>query len=68
MGGGRTQIRDALLSTTSAFPLTACFGLGEAALVDVLEVRWPTGRVERVAVTEVDRVILVEAAGDKVCE
>jgi hypothetical protein len=57
---GRTQIRDVLLSTSSACPLTACFGLGEATRVDALEVRWPTGRIERIEGLQADRVVMIE--------
>lgn len=48
----------------SASSLTAHFGLGSTDDVEVVEVRWPNGRLERFAVTGVDRIVtLVEGQG-----
>ena len=64
--GGRSQAR-AVLSQSSYYSvddLRAHFGLGSVATVDHVEVRWPSGRVERFAVPQVDRVVeLREATG-----
>jgi tetratricopeptide (TPR) repeat protein len=48
----------------SASSLTAHFGLGASNRVDVVEVRWPSGTVERFPVAGVDRILaLVEEEG-----
>jgi hypothetical protein len=64
--GGRTQAR-AVLSQSSYYSvndLRAHFGLGTATAVERVEVQWPSGRVERFAISQVDRVVEVrEAAG-----
>jgi len=44
----------------SAVPAEAHFGLGAAELVDVLEVRWPDGHVQRQERVPADGVITVE--------
>jgi hypothetical protein len=56
---GRTQAR-AVLSQSSYYSvddLRAHFGLGAATSVERVEVQWPGGRVERFAVSGVDRVV-----------
>jgi len=35
------------------------FGLGGAAAVECLEIRWPSGRVEGITISEVDRIVRV---------
>jgi hypothetical protein len=59
---GRTQVREYSSggSTMASSELLADFGLGEATVVDHLEVRWPDGFLQRVAVTAVDRTLTVE--------
>ena len=64
VSGGRTQAR-AVLSQSSYYSvddLRAHFGLGRVARVDYVEVRWPSGRAERFAVPQVDRVVEVREA------
>jgi hypothetical protein len=40
------------------------FGIGSAATVDVIEVHWPSGKVEQFAVSGVDRIVtLTEGSG-----
>jgi hypothetical protein len=39
--------------------MTAHFGLGRAGLVDLLEVKWPSGRVSRLEQVAVDSVVTV---------
>lgn len=59
--GGRAQRR--YLRTGSSYlsqsELTLTFGLGSATAVDSLEVRWPTGKVERYPVEAVDRELVL---------
>ena len=57
--GGRTQAR-AVLSQTSYYSvddLRPSFGLGDAAVADRIEVRWPSGRVDVVTALPADRVV-----------
>lgn len=64
--GGRTQLRLVLAgySYLSSNDPRAHFGLGGADRVDLLEVRWPSGRQERFSVEGVDRAItVVEGSG-----
>jgi hypothetical protein len=40
------------------------FGLGQATTVDALEVHWPSGKVEKFAIPNVDRIVtLTEGQG-----
>jgi hypothetical protein len=40
------------------------FGLGQATAVDVLEIHWPSGKVEKFTVPGVDRIVtLTEGTG-----
>ena len=57
--GGRSQAR-AVVSQSSYYSvddLRVHFGLGNVATVDHVEVRWPSGRLERFDVKQVDRVV-----------
>lgn len=47
-------------SYASSNDLRLHFGLGAAAKVDRVEVRWPSGAVERLTLPEVDRFYSVE--------
>jgi len=64
--GGATQTRvvGAGHGYASQFSLEQLFGLGDAPRVDAVEVRWPSGRVERFGPYEADqRLLLVEGEG-----
>lgn len=66
---GRTQVREvhAGSSYLSASSLIQHFGLGEADHVDALEIRWPSGRVDRLTDLDADRqLILVEGSDEPV--
>jgi len=59
--GGRTQYREIRRATSyaaSTLPV-AHFGLGDAAQVDRLEVRWPSGRITRMENVEADRLLTI---------
>ena len=65
---GRRQSRYVGLARgwMSTSELTAHFGLGEAEQVDLLEVRWPSGVVQRVGPLEPNQlVVVVETPGDE---
>jgi enediyne biosynthesis protein E4 len=67
--GGRLQSREIAAggSYLSQNSLTALFGLGPAAAVDRLEVRWPSGRTELYAHLPVDQaIVLAEGSGQEV--
>jgi hypothetical protein len=57
--GGRRQRRDVLSQSSfySQSDLRLHFGLGEASQVEGVEVRWPTGIVEKYGNVEVDRIV-----------
>ena len=59
--GGRTQAR-AVLSQTSYYSvddLRPSFGLGDAAIADRIEVRWPAGGVDVVNAVAADRIVTI---------
>jgi hypothetical protein len=62
LGAGRTQWQ--LVKTGSSYcsqselPLT--FGLGDAARVAEIRVRWPSGRVETIAGADADQAIIIQ--------
>ncbi len=60
--GGMRQRADVLSggSFCSQSDLRLHFGLGSAVRVDQLEIRWPGGRSETVAVPGVDRILTIE--------
>ena len=60
--GGRRQIREVLSGSSyiSQSDLRQHFGLGSAAKVDEIEVRWPSGQVDRVRNVEAGQFIRIE--------
>lgn len=60
--GGVTQTREVAAGTSflSANDLRLHFGLATATTVDLIEVRWPSGAVDRLAGVPADRLLLVE--------
>ncbi len=56
--GERTRIRD-VVSGRNRGPLAAIFGLGDARRAEVVEVRWPSGAVQRLENVEVDRTMRI---------
>jgi hypothetical protein len=66
--GGRTQVRDVHSSASylSANPMEVHFGLGSADTVDEIEVRWPSGVVDRFEHVAADRMIVVEEGQSRV--
>jgi enediyne biosynthesis protein E4 len=60
--GERRQIREVLSASSyiSQSDLRQHFGLGAARKVDQIEVRWPSGRVDRVHDVDVDQFIVLE--------
>jgi len=61
VAGGATQRREVMPSRSylSQVEPTATFGLGQAGKVDSLEVTWPDGVKQQVAVTGIDRLLKV---------
>src|SRR4029453_93104 len=57
VAGGISQIRE--LHTGSPQPLPLHFGLGDATTVDRIEIRWPDGRLQRIAGVAADQVLHV---------
>jgi hypothetical protein len=47
-------------SYLSSNDLRVHFGLGDATAVDAVEIRWPSGRVEKIKLPGVDRIFTVE--------
>src|ERR1700728_501943 len=62
VAGGIRQRGDVISggSYASSNDLRVHFGLGETAKVDGVEIHWPSGTVERIALPEVDRFYYVE--------
>ena len=62
---GRRQVRrsEAGSSYASQHDDRLHFGFGDAERVDRLEVRWPDGSVQAVAVDAVDRELVIEQQG-----
>ena len=61
VAGGHSQIRE-ITSGSGNFSqnsLSAEFGLGDAAVVDTLEIRWPLGLVERATAVAADQFLQV---------
>ena len=60
--GGETQRRQVMptRSYLSQMELPVTFGLGETTVVEELKITWPDGRIEVVAVDQVDREIVIE--------
>jgi len=62
VAGGVTQVDQAKggMSYQSAHDPRLHFGLGDAARVDQIEVRWPSGRVDRMENIPADRLVTVK--------
>jgi len=62
VAGGATQVDQAKggMSYQSAHDPRLHFGLGDAARVDRIEVRWPTGVVDRLGTVPADRVVTIK--------
>ena len=60
--GGMRQRGDVLSggSYLSSNDLRVHFGLNDSTAVDGVEIRWPSGRVEKLKLTAVDRIYTVE--------
>ncbi len=60
--GGKTQRRDVKTcgSFASSSDVRPLFGLGSADKVEMLKIRWPSGKEQTVAVDAVDKNLLVE--------
>ncbi len=60
--GGREQLRTAKAASGYASQSEAIlhFGLGKATKVDALEVRWPSGTIDRLGPLEADRRVWIE--------
>jgi WD40 repeat protein len=60
VAGAKSQIREITAgSGTSTQPLIAHFGLGRAERADLLEVRWPSGKVEILEAVAADRLLVI---------
>ena len=66
--GGRSQIQEVRSggSYLSQSDLRVHFGLGSAAKVDRIEVRWPSGNVDKIENASADRFLTVEEGHDVV--
>jgi subtilisin family serine protease len=60
--GGRDQLRELHSGTHAVQP--AHFGLGAAAAVDEIEVRWPSGRVQTLAGVAADQKLVISECDD----
>ena len=62
ISSGRTQIREIRSGSSylSQNDMRAHFGLGRAALVDRLEVRWPSGRTDVVTALTANQIVTVK--------
>lgn len=60
--GGRRQVREVLSGSSyiSQSDLRQHFGLGQAKSVDQIEVRWPSGHIDRLPGVDADQFIVVE--------
>ena len=60
--GGIRQREDVLSggSYLSSNDLRVHFGLGDATAVDAVEIRWPSGRTEKIKLPGLDRILTVE--------
>ncbi|HEY6293894.1 MAG TPA: CRTAC1 family protein [Terriglobia bacterium] len=60
--GGRRQIREVLSGSSylSQSDLRQHFGLSEARKADQVEVRWPSGQVDRISNVDADQFIIIE--------
>ena len=62
VAGGRRQIQEVRSggSYLSQNDLRVHFGLGSATKVDLIEIRWPSGAVDKIESASVDRFLTVE--------
>jgi hypothetical protein len=62
VAGGRTQFRDAIRGSSflSSEDPRLHFGLGHSQRVDTLEVRWPSGGVQRLIDLPINQYLRVE--------
>lgn len=60
--GGTVQTRELRAGSNylSSDPIEAHFGLGTAARVDLLSIRWPDGQLERYGPLDADRILVLE--------
>jgi enediyne biosynthesis protein E4 len=60
--GGRRQIREVLSGSSyiSQSDLRQHFGLGKAAKADEIEVRWPSGRIDRISEVNANQFISIQ--------
>jgi enediyne biosynthesis protein E4 len=60
--GGRTQIREVRAGSSylGQNDLRVHFGLGHAAMVDRIEVTWPSERVEVVSTIAVNQIVTIQ--------
>ncbi|HZT40477.1 MAG TPA: ASPIC/UnbV domain-containing protein, partial [Bryobacteraceae bacterium] len=63
--GGFTQVDELVggASYQASHDPRLHFGLGAAAKVDTLEVRWPSGRIDRLSNVSADRVLVLKEGG-----
>ena len=66
--GGLTQTREMYPINTfkSQAPNRVHFGLGDSATVDVLTVRWPSGKVTRIKALAADRHVIIDEGDESV--
>ena len=62
VAGGQQQIGEVRAGSSylSHNSIWLAFGLGDSAVADTLEIRWPGGRIERFVGVEGDRAVIVE--------
>jgi hypothetical protein len=62
VAGGLAQIREIASGSgyMSQEPLLAVFGLGAAAVIDTLEIRWPGGGRQRLVAVAVDQLVTIQ--------
>jgi tetratricopeptide (TPR) repeat protein len=66
--GGRTFVRWLTSGTSylSGHDTRLWFGLGDAAILDAIEVHWPSGRLQRLSGVKADRLLEVRESGTDV--
>jgi hypothetical protein len=68
LAGGVSRVRmiDGDAGAHSQSPAVASFGLGPAVAVDSIEIRWPSGLVQRMASQTIDRILTVVETPEEV--
>ena len=63
--GGRTQIQEVRAGSSylSMDSIALEFGIGTAVMVDEIEVRWPSGRIQVIEDVPADQVVAIEEPG-----